>query len=129
MKKVGIISEKKENLRLQNSTEIFDDFLLEYKEQLKKGTLNSERLLTIKTISNYTEKYNHVVFAIKAHIKLGDRNTALELIEKHMNNKHFTKNEKQRLQEMKVKIEEIEIKENKIKQRNESDKDEQESER
>ena len=62
----------KANIKIQSDPEVFTDYMSEFNEQLKKGTFREERLLTIKTIANFTGKYEYVVFALKVHIKFGE---------------------------------------------------------
>ncbi len=105
MKNYRIITENVYDTQLQGPKDMFNDFLLEYKKQLNEGKLQKERLLTIKTIANYTGKYQHVVFAIKVHIKFGNKKTAIELIEKNINNKSYTEEQIEKLKKMKEYIE------------------------
>ena len=109
----------KANIKIQSDPEVFTDYMSEFNEQLKKGTFREERLLTIKTIANFTGKYEYVVFALKVHIKFGELKTAHEILKTNLNNKNYTKKQKDRLKEIELKIESIEREKEKIQTNNE----------
>lgn len=116
-----IIQSPKKNILPETNTEkkgdprVFTDYMLEFNNQLMNGTLKKEKLLTIKTIANFTGKYEYVVFALKVHIKFGELKTALEILKRNLNNKDYTKTQRDKLKEMECKIENIERKNKEIK--------------